>query len=57
MDKPIRIDDTELAQKQISGEFHIGDTDSFVTAVTRTARAAVIDQGDSLLLVPEEQAR
>lgn len=52
--KPIRIGDPELAQEQVSGVFRIGDTDAFVTMVSRTARAEVIDQGDSLLLVPAD---
>lgn len=50
--KPIYIGDPKLAQKQVSGVFRIGDTDTFVTMVSRTADAEVIDQGDSLLLVP-----
>ncbi len=55
VNKPIRIDDAELAQKRISGVFRIGDTDAFLTAVSRNAHAEVVDQGDSLLLVPAEE--
>jgi len=35
--------------------FRIGDTDAFLTAVSRNAHAEVVDQGDSLLLVPAEE--
>ena len=55
VNKPIRIDDAGLAQKRISGVFRIGDTDAFLTAVSRNAHAEVVDQGDSLLLVPAEE--
>lgn len=52
--KPIRIGDPELAQEPVSGVFLVGDTDAFVSMVSRTAHAEAIDQGDSLLLVPSD---
>lgn len=50
--KPVRLGSAGLGQKQISGQFLISDPEAFVAAVAVVAGAEVIDQGDSLLLVP-----
>lgn len=49
--KPIRLTDN-LGNVRISGVFRIGDSDGFVGALAELVNGKVVDDGDTLLLMP-----
>lgn len=51
--KPLRLSEADWGQKTFGGRFKMDDPEAFVAAVEYVTRGRVIDQGESLLLVPE----